>query len=700
LLFRLVEQQHDVPSDANEHDDDEKDFEGMTMKTSQGTAAMRKTTQPRERYTTRRRFGSVGRLALLLCAMPACVIPLGGAEVGDLRVTWSFNGSQRCSAAGVDEVSVQLIERGKEGKTDGSAFGLAADCIAGSLVLPDVIAGNYTMTVTGVGDVALYNNGAGVDVEVEAGTLTDVAAQLALVNGEVVSRVEFRYRFDGDGSCSAAGVDAINAQVIDSEGTPIAGSATPCLDGLAGVDGISTKGERTLYIEAVDVDGNVRFSGEKTLQNLQAGETLPLGVIDLEPASADVTVRFTFDGESICALAGVDTIDTQLLDDEGQVVQGQTIDCVAGVVVFTDVPVGVYTLHADGNDENNQVQYTRDFDDVAVEVANVDLGVVNLEALSSTVRVTFRLPDGLSCAEALVDAVDIQIIDEDDNVTGINVPCINGDSGDLVGPAPGQVTVRVQALSGQEVAFDGLLEGVRIGAGNNVVEVELEPVSTTLALSWDFATVNVANVVTSPDPQIARTVFCAEADVDTINVRVSLGNRLVEAVTVDCVAGRIELPGLPIGNLQVELEGTRQQEGDSIFFGRDDDDGDRAQGIIPDDDLVDNDNIVATTARTSANVRLSPRLPFARVVWAGDCGVTGSASVDIQINAGGVNTGVNVPCANGNAVLALPFGSEASPVSIALRGVDGQGVARPERDAIEDVTVRPGINTFRFLGPL
>jgi hypothetical protein len=663
--------------------------------------------------TTRNTWRAL-RIAPATLLLSACVIPIGGAQVGDVRVTWSFDGSQRCSAAGVDEVSVQLIEKGKEGDKDASAFGLAADCIAGSLVLPDVVVGTYTMTVTGIGEVAVYNNGEGTDVEVVPGDLTDVAAQLALANGEVVSRIEFRYRFDGEGSCSAAGVDAINAQVIDGEGTPIAGSNTPCITGLVAVEGISTRGERTLEIEAVDADGNIRFRGSKDLQNLQPGETLPLGVIDLEPASSDVTVRFTFDGETSCAEAGVDNIDAQLLDDEGRIVQGQNIDCVAGTMLFTDVPVGTYELRVDASDANNQVLYTQTEPALAVNAAVVDLGVINLEALAATVSVVFRLPDNLSCAEAGVDAVDIQIIDQDNNVTGTNVPCINGDSGDLLGPAPGQVAVRVQALSGVDVAFDGSIDGRRIGAGRNVIEVDLQAVSTTLELSWDFVTVDVRDVQLLQTPLTDTTTFCATADVDTINVRVSQNSRLVEAVTVDCLAGRVELPGLPTGNLQVELEGTRQQEGDSIYFGRDEDpvpcqvDDETCEAIggecsadgICTDHPGDNDDIVATGARTSANVRLSPSLPFARVVWTGDCGVTQSATVDVQIQAGGVSTGINLPCANGNALIALPPGSESSPVTMALRGVDGQGLPVGRRDAINDVTVVDGINTFRFEGPL
>lgn len=677
------------------------------------------------------------RFALPALLLPACVIPIGGAEVGDVRVTWSFEGSQRCADVGVEQVSVQLIKKGQEGVEEANAFGLAADCIAGSLEIPDVDAGDYVLTATGVGDVAIFNNDDGVEVTVVPGGLNDFTAPMKLANGDVVSRVEFRTSFAGEALCSIAGVATVNAQVIDDAGDgpiAIAGVNAPCVDGIVGIDGVKSKGEHRLEIEGLDADGNVRFKGDTELRNLEPGATKFIGTVDLAPATADVTVRFSFDSVVFCAVAGVDNIDAQLVDADGRVEQGQNIDCVLGSIEFADVPVGVYDLHVDGVDGNDVVLYSADVRDIEVGTVDVDLGVVDLQALSSTVRVRFRLPDDLTCAQAGIETIDVQVVDEDGNVTGANVPCINGDSGELVGPTPGAVDIRAQGLSGGIVTFDGRSEGVQIAGGDNFIDVELEAVTTTLELSWSFATVNVNNVIEAPTPLAALSTRCVDADVDTVNIRVLQGRRLITAVAADCDAGRVDVPGVPIGDIDVEIEGTRDDEGDSIFFGRDDDDGDDVPTIGDNADViggrtvctVDSDCSVAGGqtcgddglctgggARTSANIVLSPSLAFLRAVWSGDCGVTGSASVDINVLANNLSTGINVPCANGNVLIALPQGSEDAPVTVALTGIDGQGVPRRDvndaNDPGDDVTltevrrdfaVVPGINTVRLDGPL
>jgi hypothetical protein len=677
------------------------------------------------------------RFALPVALLPACIIPIGGAEVGDVRVTWSFEGSQRCADVGVEQVSIQLIKKGAEGVDKANAFGLAADCIAGSLEIPDVDAGDYVLTANGVGDVAIFNNDDGEEVTVVPGGLNDFSAPMKLANGDVVSRVEFRTSFAGEALCSTAGVATINAQVIDDAGDgpiAIAGVNVPCVDGIVGIDGVKSKGEHRLEIEGLDADGNVRFKGDTDLRNLEPGATKFIGTVDLAPATADVTVRFAFDGVIFCAVAGVDNIDAQLIDQEGRIEQGQNIDCILGNIVFADVPVGIYDLHVDAVDGDGAVQYATDQRDIEVGTVDVDLGVVDLAALASTVRVRFRLPDDLTCAQAGIETVDIQIIDEDGGVTGTNVPCINGDSGDLIGPRPGAVDIRVQGLSDGIVSFDGGEEAVQIGSGANFLEVELVAVTTTLELSWSFATVNVNNVVETPTPIAALSTRCVDADVDTVNIRILQGRRLITAVAADCDAGRVDIPGVPIGDVDVEIEGSRDDEGDSIFFGRDDDDGDDVPGIGDNADVIggvtvcsadsdcsvtagqrcgDDNLCTGGGARTSANIVLSPSLVFLRAVWSGDCGVTGSASVDINVLANNLSTGLNVPCANGNVLIALPPGSEDAPVTVALTGVDGQGVPRRDlnnaNDPGDDVTltevvrdfgVVPGINTVRLDGPL
>ena len=268
------------------------------------------------------RFGLRFGLALGVLPVLSCTIPIGGAEVGDLRGTWSFtagssDASQRCADVGVDNVTVQLIEKGKEG-AGAKAFGATGACIDGSMLIPDVIAGTYTLTATGDGEVAVFDNGEGLTVEVKANDETAVDAPLVLANGEVVSRVEFQYTFAGEPTCSAANVATINAQIIDDNGVAIAGSNTDCIVGLATIEGVRV-GNHTLQVEAVDGDGNVRFFKSEEIRALQAGKTLRPNPLDLQAALVDILINFSFEDQDSCAAAGVATVDVQLQDADGRV---------------------------------------------------------------------------------------------------------------------------------------------------------------------------------------------------------------------------------------------------------------------------------------------------------------------------------------------------------------------------------------------
>lgn len=610
-----------------------------------------------------------------LLALAGCVIPVGGAEVGDLRVTWSFDGSQRCAGVGVDNVTIQLIEKGKEGKDGAKAFGQTAECIAGSMVIPDIVAGSYVMTAVGTGEVAVFDNGDGVTIEVVPNQLTEASAPLALANGEVVSRIEFQYTFAGEALCSAADVTNVNAQVIDENGIAIAGSNTDCINGLAAVEGIRV-GEHTLRVEGADGDGNVRYVAEKPLVGLQPGETLRLDAIDLTAALVDFEVAFTFD-PATCAAAGIDNVDV-VLKQGSEVIAAQNVPCIDGRALFTDMPIGDYTVAIDAVDGNDDVLFdgTQDFtldgtdDNIAVE----------LDAKQATVTIPFNFPGGESCAELGIANVDIQITDDDGNTTGVNVACIAGDSGPLV-VVPGDATIRISAIAGDDVTFE--FSGTRsIDPGEQILDsIALVSVRSTLVASWDFNLVtDTIGDVGAPIERV--TTSCIAADVDTVIVRVFRGNILEVAQAVDCDEGRLEMPGIDVGNVRVEVEGIREQDGDAPFF-------------------LNTPVVAVAGPRTEKAFRLEPALVFVLVVWAGDCGVANAATVDVQIDANGINTGLNMPCAQGSQKIALPPGSQNGNVTINLRGVDGQGVP----DAVDTETIGPvrpvpGVITFRFAGPI
>lgn len=623
-----------------------------------------------------------------LCGVVAlvgsCVIPIGGGEVGDLRVTWSFEGIQRCAVVGVEDVTVQLIEKGKEGQ-GALAFGQTAPCVEGSMVLLDVVAGTYTMTVVGGGEVAVFNNGAGVDVLITPNEESAADARLALANGEVVSRIEFQYQFPGGINCSAAGVATINAQVIDENGIGIAGSTTECVAGLAVIEGIRI-GEHTIRVEAVDGDGAVRFVATRPLTGLQAGETLRIDPVQLSAGLTTAQVRYTFSGLQFCAEAGVATVDAQLIDAATNlVVDGQNVACVAGRIDFVNIPAGAYRLHLDGIDGDDQVQYTADVDNVVFAEALQDLGVVDLTALSSTVVLRFALPEGATCATLGVANIDVRIVDATGSTTGAAVACIAGEAS-LLGPAPGNATIAAEGIAGDEVIIAGTRAAILTAGRNTPITIALAPTRTRLEVAWDFNLVQDPNVLVAGDEVARVSSSCVEADVDTVLVRVlrGLGQNavLLEAVETPCGAGRVEIPNISIagGNVRLEVEGLRQQEGDSIF-------------------RADVANVSVNAVQVRQAVRLQPSIVFARVLWTGDCGVALSNTVDIQVSANGVSEGINVPCAQGNAQVALPSGTQNSLVSISLRGVDGQGAPRAASDVIANVAVVPGIVTFRFSGP-
>ncbi len=641
------------------------------------------------------------RLSIAALCLPsllwttACVIPIGGAEVGDLRVTWTFERersgnsvSQRCAEVGVNNVTVQLIETDHEGEGPALAFGQTAACIAGSMVIADVVAGKYTMTAVGDGDVAIFDNGAGVPVEVIGNQETPAQAALVLVNGDVVGSVEFPYTFGGDPGCADAGVTTLIAEVVE-DGLVIAGNTDiQCGQGAATVANIRVRNGSVpeLNVRAVDSNGNIRFrtAAPIRLEVLQAGQVARINTVDLVPTLVTASVRYTFGGVQFCGPAGVATVAAQLRDPATGlvVVPGQNVDCVAGRVDFINVPAGVYDLHLDGLDGNGVVQFTKDvlaqpFD------KDSDLGVVDLDPLSSQVVVRFRLPAGETCASLGIGTIDLTILDEDGGITGVATACVAGEV-TLTGPAPGVATFSAEGIAGADVILAGELDA-SLQAGRNIVTLVLVPVRSLLDLSWSFNLVQRPNVTQNTVLTLPST-SCRDADIDNVLVTVSRGSQLLESVTVPCDARRVQIAALPIAAapVTIKLEGLREQEGDSIF--------------------EVTQTIALAGPRTLTTAVLAPSIVFARVVWNGDCSQAGATTVDIQVRANSaIAAGINVPCAQGTALIALPRGTESSVVSITLRGVDGQGApvgAAPEAiTATAPVGAVPGINTFRFAGP-
>ena len=103
-------------------------------------------------------LGSIASVGLA-----GCLVPLGGGEVGELRVGWTFGEDDSCAAVGVETVSVQVAS------SDG-AGGVEADCLTGAVVVPDLPAGSYDIFLDAQGLVAWTGK---EELEVEAGFTSD-----------------------------------------------------------------------------------------------------------------------------------------------------------------------------------------------------------------------------------------------------------------------------------------------------------------------------------------------------------------------------------------------------------------------------------------------------------------------------------------------------------------------------------------------
>jgi len=629
-------------------------------------------------------------LVTLVLPLGSCVIPIGGAEVGDLRVTWSFDESQRCAEVGVENVTVQLIGQ-PQGENVGLAFGATAACIEGSMVIPDIVAGTYTMTAVGEGDVAIFNNGKGVEVVVAPNVETQTIANLILANGEVVARIEFQYVFPGNLDCAQADVDQISAQVFDdSNGVVIAGATGDCIAGLMTVEGIRL-GEHTLRVEGVDGEGNVRFVGTSALAGLQAGETLRINPVEFTANLSSATASFVFAGADSCAEAGVATVDARLVDGEGRVVDGQNVPCVGGRVTFPPVPVGDYELVLDGINGNGQIVFNAN-EDITLALPVESLALTTMRPTNSTITVSFTLPAGETCATLGVNNIDLRV-QTGAVIVGENIACIQGQT-TIVGIPSGNVAnLSAEAVAGNVVTLTGALTTPVLVAGRgsgttNQFTVALAPVRSALTVGWRFQRREMeagAGINPAFKPDLV-TASCVDSDVDTVLIRVSRGATLLAAVETACSAGQATIPDLVIagGNVTIEAEGLRQQEGDSVFsnFVAD---SVQAAPIIP-----------LSGVRTTSSLILSPSKAFARVIWTGDCSVARAAAVAIQTDAAGFREGQTVPCSQGNTLISLA--SIDGNVSISLDGVDGQGAPLNSPTTVNS-EVHAGLITFRFAEP-
>jgi hypothetical protein len=197
-------------------------------------------------------------ITLGVVALDAGVLDLDPVRAR-LHLSWAFGGDPRCEAAGVSDVTVQVID--DDGVT---VDGASADCLTGGIAFVGLPAAHLTFVVEGLAGTERRWQSA-VALTLNAGGNPDVAIDLE----PTFARATVRWLFADAGNssdCAAAGVTSVTLQVFNPAGDAIAGGSFSCAAGSATFDGLSTGAHRFVAdgyggggaLVAQDTTGNPR----------------------------------------------------------------------------------------------------------------------------------------------------------------------------------------------------------------------------------------------------------------------------------------------------------------------------------------------------------------------------------------------------------------------------------------------------------
>ncbi|MCP4503104.1 MAG: hypothetical protein GY822_24470 [Deltaproteobacteria bacterium] len=139
---------------------------------------------------------------------------------GDLSFLWSFDGEDRCTNAGVDEVVVKV-----ENQSGSEVFNDTFTCTGGGLTIREFEAERHTVTLAAYSfdDEKLFEGSQSVTVEsnliVDMGTISLDRIVPDVVEGEVTLAWAFYYPSAAlETGCARAGVDEVDVRLVPAAG--------------------------------------------------------------------------------------------------------------------------------------------------------------------------------------------------------------------------------------------------------------------------------------------------------------------------------------------------------------------------------------------------------------------------------------------------------------------------------------------------
>jgi hypothetical protein len=188
--------------------------------------------------------------------------------------------------------------------------------------------------------------------------------------------------------------------------------------------------------------------------------------------TGDVSVHWAVGLTGSCSSASLDYVVARLETDEGVLVARQDEYCDAGLVRFTDVPVGSFRARLVGYDEENVEAYETVVADVAVQ-EGLEGGpyIGRLAPRPATIGLLWYFQGGRLCSTYGVERIVVHLFSDDTELERSEFACDRG-AARLADLDSGVYDIRVDALDARgETTHTFVLAGLKLRPGH---EVELE----------------------------------------------------------------------------------------------------------------------------------------------------------------------------------------------------------------------------------
>lgn len=273
---------------------------------------------------------------------------------GDISFLWSFDGEQRCSRAGVDELDVQVVTLSGE-----LVFGETVPCAGGGLTLTDFAPGNYEVWLDAFtsGNEHLYTGVAAVTVrgglDNDIGVIElDPVAPPPPATGDLALYWTFLYPTNDSvvTDCATAGVTEVVLEVVPLAGGEGYANTFACDDEGVIVEGL-VSGDYTLSMVAYGRYQNMPIALYEKEASLQIGAdaVTDLGDVYLErvyESFADIEVTWTLAGGT-CAELGVSDVEVSIRRLNGDLEDDHfTVECDRTFALRQTFVPGSYVVEA------------------------------------------------------------------------------------------------------------------------------------------------------------------------------------------------------------------------------------------------------------------------------------------------------------------------------------------------------------------